>query len=162
MNAKPHTPKFFPIPILFAVVAMTLTGCANKMNSMVAPVYQTKVTPVSSIGVTGGGASVGVPAFLHRGYKVVEVSNGMSGAVEEARKKSIPFLATIDSVGTEGSWWDGFFDYAMRVTDTTTGAIVWSATAEYGQGGILINQVKSSKSAMRDMVEKFSRNFPPQ
>ncbi len=162
MRSTRQAPNFSPIPILVSIVALALSGCANKLNSMVAPSYQTKVTPVSSLGVTGGGASVGVPAFLHRGYKVVEVSNGMSGAVDEARKKSIPFLATIDSVGTEGSWWDGFFDYAMRVTDTTTGAIVWSATAEYGQGGILINQVKSSKSAMRDMVEKFSRNFPPQ
>lgn len=144
-----------------SAVVLLLSGCANKMNSMVAPAYQTRVTQVSSLGVTGGGASVAAPAFLQRGYKVIEVSGGMSGAVEEARKKAIPFLATVDAVGAEGSWWDGFFDYSMRVTETKTGAIVWSATAEYGQGGFFINQVKSSKSAMKDMVEKFSRNFPP-
>jgi PBP1b-binding outer membrane lipoprotein LpoB len=126
-------------------------GCANRMNAVVAPRYQSKVTPVSSIGVTGQGASVAFPAFAQRGYNVIESSG-------DSRKA--PFLATVDAVGTDGAWWDGVFDFSMRVAEVATGHVVWSATAEYGNG-VTINQVRSGKDAMRDMVESFAKNFPP-
>ena len=128
---------------------------------MVAPSYQGKITPVTSLGLTGGGAAIAFPAFVQKGYKVVDISSTNTDPIEEAKRKSIPFLATVDKVGTDGSSWDGFFDYSLRVTETENASIVWSATAEYGQGGLTINQVKSSNKAMHDMVEKFSENFPP-
>ena len=143
------------------ITALVVAGCANRMNTMVAPAYQGKTTPVPSLGLTGGGASVAFPAFVQKGYKIVDISSTNNDPIEEAKKKSIPFLATVDKVGTDGSSWDGFFDYSLRVTETENGSIVWSATAEYGQGGLLINQVKSSNKAMHDIVEKFSENFPP-
>ncbi len=141
--------------------AIPLSGCVNRINSMTAPTYQAKTTPVSALGITGGGAAVAIPAFVRAGYKVVDTPSSSSDPLSVAKSKNLPFLANIDAVGTEGSWWDGFFDYSMRVTEVENGTIVWSSTAEYGQGGMFINQVKSSDSAMRDMVSRFSKSFPP-
>jgi hypothetical protein len=149
------------IAVVMGLASLTLCGCANHINTMVAPSYQEKLTPVSSLGITGGGTSMAVPAFVQRGYKVIDIPASSDSALEIARRKSIPYLATVESAGTEGSWWDGFFDYAMRITETDTETIVWSATAEYGSGGLDINQVKSSRKAMDDMVKEFSKSFPP-
>lgn len=148
--------------IPFFLLALMGSGCANKLSSTTSPEFSRKVTPVSSIGVAGPGASIGFPALIERGYKVIDVSGGATGPLEQAKAKGIPFVAFVDKAGTDGAWWDGMFDFAMRVTDATTGAIVWSANAEYGGHGLTINQVKSTKNAMKDMVDKFAQNFPPQ
>jgi hypothetical protein len=147
--------------LFFLVASLALVGCANRMDSMVAPAYKSKVTPVRLLGITGGGSAVATPAFVGRGYRVVDIPASSTDPLLSAKSKHATYLATVDPVGAEGSWWDGFFDYALRVTEVLSGTIVWSAAAEYGQGGVFINQVKSSRSAMRDMVEEFSKNFPP-
>ena len=90
----------------------------------------------------------------------MDMSNFQGDLLEEAKKKSVTHLVTVGAVGTDGAWWDGRFDYSMRATDTQSGNIVWSATAEYSQGAI-INQVKSTNQAMYDMVEDFAKSFPP-
>ena len=131
------------------------------MNTMVSPDYQTRVTPVSTLGVSGAGASIAVPSFVKRGYKVLDISSLNGDPLEEAKKKSAAYLVIVDPVGTSHAAWDGYFDYSLRVTETATGTIVWSATAEYGQSGLSINKVKSSIQAMDDIVEKFSKHFPP-
>lgn len=147
---------------LLLALVLSSVGCANRLNTMVAPEYESTHTAVSYLGITGQGTSAATPAFIEKGYKIVEISNNNGSPFSYAKSQHIPFVATIDPVGTEGSFWDGFFDFSMHVSRTDTGAIVWSATAEYGQGGIFINQVKSTKEAMHDMVENFSKYFPPQ
>jgi hypothetical protein len=138
------------------------SGCANRLSSTTAPAYSRKVTPVSSIGVAGPGASIAFPALIERGYKVQDVGAGSESALELAKTRNIPFVAFVDKAGTDGAWWDGMFDFAMRVTDAKTGDIVWSANAEYGGHGLTINQVKSTKKALKDMIDKFAEFFPPQ
>jgi len=140
---------------------MLSVGCANRLVTTTAPQFQNKTVVVNKIGVTGAGASVAAQAFLEEGYSVVDLGNGAVSALKQAKEDSIPFMATIEPVGTDGSWWDGFFDFAMRVTEIITGSIVWSAQAEYGQGGLFINQTESTKAAMRDMVRDFKKHFPP-
>lgn len=60
-----------------------------------------------------------------------------------------------------GQWWDGFFDFSMRVTETKGDQIVWSAIGEYGMGGVFISQTKSTDEAMSAMVADFARSFSP-
>lgn len=112
--------------------------------------------------MAGPGASIAFSALIERGYKVQDVSAGAPSSLEQAKAKGIPFVAFVDKAGTDGAWWDGMFDFAMRVTDANSGDIVWSANAEYGGHGLTINQVKSTKKAMNDMVSKFAEFFPPQ
>ena len=131
------------------------------MQSVVVPEYQNKITKVSSIALTGEGASIAFPAFVEKGYKVQDIPTGSGDPVEIAKKRGVPFLANIDKVGTDEAVWNGFFKYSMRVTDVGTRNIVYSANGKFGQGGVFINQVKSNKDAMREMVEKFSLSFPP-
>jgi hypothetical protein len=147
---------------MFVIAAsVVLSGCAYQtMSSQVSPIYETKITPVSSLGLTGGGASVAFPAFINKGYKITDMSNFQGDLLEDAKKKSVTYLVTVDSVGTDGAWWDGNFDYSMRATNTESGSVVWSATAEYGEGAT-IKQVKSTNRAMYDMVNDFAKNFPP-
>jgi hypothetical protein len=146
---------------IMAICILFVNGCANRLNTMISPQFATKITPVSQIGISGGGASPGSAAFVQAGYSVKDLGNDSTSAIAVAKTQNIPFVAIIDQVGTDGSWWDGFFDFSMRVNETASGTIVWSATAEYGQAGMFINQTKSTKEAMRDMVKDFSKHFPP-
>jgi len=145
------------LPVLAAVA---LVGCGNRLKGDVAPDYLGKQTGVSQLGITGGGTSAAIPAFQKAGYKVIDLGTAPD-ANEKAAAKNIPFVAAVDAVGTDGAWWDGFFDFSMRVTETKSHQIVWSATAEYGQGGMFINQTKSTDEAMRAMVADFAKSFPP-
>ena len=150
--------KFYLVCFAFFL----LPGCGNRLSSTISPTYQDLSTPVSSIGVTGAGANLALPAFVNKGYQVKDLGNDSNVALAKARNRRIPYVAIVDPVGTEGSWWDGFFDFSMRVTKVLTETVVWSGIAEYGQGGVFINQVSSTSEAMRDMVEDFSKKFPPQ
>jgi hypothetical protein len=49
----------------------------------------------------------------------------------------------------------------MRITETVKRKIIWSAQGDFGQGGIFINQAKSTNEAMHKMVKDFSKTFPP-
>lgn len=150
----------FPIVVLILAVSAS-SGCvSNKLASHVAPQHQQTKTPVSSIGIVGDGSSAASAAFQQAGYRLIDLGLSTDPMVR-ARSENIPFVATVSPVGTEGSWWDGMFDFAMRVSESQGGTIVYSATAEYGQGGVTINQTKSGQSAMRDMVADFAVSFPP-
>lgn len=144
-----------------AVICLLSADCANQLHSVVSPNYRSKITPVSAIALTGEGASIAVPAFVAKGYKVQDIATGSGDPIELAKNKHIPFLASVDRVGTDEAVWNGFFKYSMRVTDTNNRNIVWSADGKYGQAGILINQVESNNTAMSEMVEKFSECFAP-
>jgi hypothetical protein len=145
-------------PVILACV--TMGGCANRLKCDVAPDFVGKHTAVARLGITGGGTSAAIPAFQKAGYQVVDLGSG-ADPVERAASKQIPFVALVEKVGTDGAWWDGFFDFSMRVTETQSEKIVWSASAEYGQGGVFINQTKSTEEAMRAMVADFAKHFPP-
>jgi hypothetical protein len=132
------------------------------MQTTLSPKYQAQKTPVEKLGVTGDGASPASQALIRAGYNVVDLGGDSTKALTAAKKRSIPFVAIVAPVGTEGSWWDGFFDYRMRVTRIKTGQVVWSASAEYGSAGVFIDQDGSTSAAMRDMVAEFSNHFPPQ
>lgn len=148
------------LSLILAVATVAVTGCGNRLKADLAPEYQGKGQQVSQLGITGGGTSAAIPAFQKAGYKVVDLGAG-ENPVERAAGKGISFVASVDPVGTDGAWWDGFFDFAMRVTETKNHQVVWSATAEYGQGGMFINQTKSTEEAMRAMVADFAKSFPP-
>jgi len=109
-------------------ILVFLTGCANRLSSTIVPAYQNTITPITSIGVTGAGANLAFPAFIEKGYQVKDLGNDSNIGTETAKKESIPFVAIVDPVGAEGSWWDGFFDFSMRVTEVFSGVVVWSAT----------------------------------
>ena len=142
-------------------ILILFTGCSNSLSSTITPRYQNTRTYITSIGVTGTGATLAFPAFIEKGYQVKDLGNNSNSAMKEAKRRKIPFLATVDPVGAEGSWWDGVFDFSMRVTDVLSDSVVWSATAEYSQGGFTIDQVKTTKEAMKGLVEDFSKTFPP-
>ena len=148
------------ITVLIASVALC-NGCSDQMTATMHPEYQAKITPISTIALTGEGATIAFPAFVAKGYQVKDIG-GSGDPIEIARSQNIPFIAIVDKVGTDEAVWDGFFKYSMRVTNTANRNIVWSANGKYGQSGILINQVKSNKNAMEDMVNNFSLSFPPQ
>lgn len=151
-----------PVHILSLAIAICfVNGCANQLSTMTSPLYANKVTPVSSIGVTGQGASAASPAFIEHGYNVQDLGADSGTALDSAKSKSIPFVAIVDPIGTSTAWWNGFFNFSMRVTEMPSGSIVWSGTAQYGTGGVTINQVGSTSRAMRDMVVDFSKHFPP-
>ncbi len=137
-----------------------LSSCANRLVATTAPEYEGRLTIVESLGVAGEGSTAAIPAFQSAGYRVVDLGFG-DDPIATANERSIPFVAFVSPTDAEGSWWDGMFSYAMRVTETTNGTIVWSATADYGQGGVAINQTRSTKSAMQDMVADFCKSFPP-
>jgi hypothetical protein len=143
------------------VLGVLLTGCANQLTSTRSPAYVGKITHVSSIAVTGDGSSIAASAFIAHGYDVKDIGTASADPLGLAQSQDIPFLASIDRVGTDEAVWDGFFKYSMRVTNTRTRSIVWSANGKYGEGGVFINQVKSNKDAMNAMVQDFSTNFPP-
>lgn len=91
---------------------------------------------------------------------MLDLGTDSGAALEAAKARSIPFVAIIDPTETGTAWWNGFYNFSMRVTEVTSGAIIWSGTAQYGTGGLTINQVKSTSSAMRDMVADFGKHFP--
>ena len=156
VNNPKNTLSFFVLLLLTTLMA----GCANRMATNVPSEYRDSVTEVESIGLAGEGVSAAFSAFIEHGYDVKELGS-QADYLSAAKQKKIPFIALVDKVGTDGSWWDGFFDYSMRVIETETESIVWSASAEYGQGGVFINQVESTENAMSEMVENFSKTFPP-
>lgn len=143
------------------LVVVCLAGCANRLNSSFAPENSSKITPVTRIGVSGPGATMASSAFLEAGYDVTDMGSDSDTALGSAKAQGVPFVAVTDSTDSEGSWWDGFFSFGMRVTETSGGRIVWSANADYGSGGLTINQSSSTQKAMRDMVKDFARQFPP-
>ncbi len=156
-----HHSKFINnifIVLLGGVILLT-SGCAARMNTTVNPDFTNKITQVSALAITGAGGTDAVPSFINKGYKVIDVGQS-NNPIEYAKSKSIPYLVTVDAIGTSHAWWDGIFDYSMRVTDTSDGNIVWSATANYGNG-LAVNQMAATKKAMHDMVDKFSMIFPP-
>ena len=137
------------------------SGCANTLNSHVSAEYQEKQTEIDSIALAGPGASMAASAFDEFGYNVVDIGTGQDDPVERAKNLGVPYVAVVARVDSEGSWWDGFFAFSMRVTETIKRKIIWSAQGNFGQGGILINQADSTKNAMHDMVKDFSKTFPP-
>ncbi len=152
--------SMFATLLLGAAMCVVMGGCANRLKCDVAPDFVGKHTAVARLGITGGGTSAAIPAFQKAGYQVVDLGSG-DDPVERAASKQIPFVASVEKVGTDGAWWDGFFDFSMRVTETQSQKVVWSASAEYGQGGVFINQTKSTEEAMRAMVADFAKHFPP-
>ena len=103
------------------------------------------------------------PAFDEFGYNVVDIGTGQDDPVERAKNLGVPYVAVVAPVDSEGSWWDGFFAFSMRVTETIKRKIIWSAQGNFGRGGIFIpiNQAYSTKNAMYEMVKDFSKTFPP-
>jgi len=150
----------FLVPIVMLTIVIGMTGCGNRMKASVAPEFTGKQTLVDSLGISGDGTAAAIPAFQRAGYSVVDLSTASSVAGADP-KHAVPYIAFVDKVGTDGAWWDGFFDFSMRVTETSTNKIVWSATAEYGQAGLFINQTKSTDEAMNAMVADFAKSFPP-
>jgi S1-C subfamily serine protease len=144
---------------VFALL-VPLVGCGNKLKADVAPEFLGKSTPVDRIGIAGAGTAAAVSAFQKAGYRLVDLGTS-DDPISIASRSRIPYVASIDRVGTDGAWWDGFFDFSMRVTQTNSKRIVWSATGEFGQGGIFINQTKSTSEAMTAMVFEFAKSFPP-
>ena len=151
----------FPETIQNMVTISVRWYSANQMTSTKSSAYVGRITPVSSIAVTGDGASIAANAFIARGYHVKDIGTSSADPLGLAESQDIPFLASVDKVGTDEAVWDGFFKYSMRVTNTHTRDIVWSANGKYGEGGVFINQVKSNRDAMNAMVQDFSVNFPP-
>jgi len=147
--------------LVVAVVLISVTGCANRLESHTSAEYSGKRTPVDRIAISGKGASIAVPAFDRFGYRVVDLGSTSGDLIEKAVAQKVPFIATIDPVDSDGAWWDGYFVFSMRVTETIKRMIVWSAQADYGQSGIFINQAKTTKEAMADMVADFAKHFPP-
>lgn len=166
MLAKPEklfmgeTMKLLKVLACLAVVA-SLSACANKLETSVNPSIVVENKEVESIAVTGPGATMASSAFAEAGYKVIDLGAGSADPFDKAKELKVPYIATVDPIDSEGSWWDGFFSFAMRVSETLGRQVVWAATADYGQSGIFINQSKSTKAAMHDMVEDFSKTFPP-
>lgn len=147
--------------VVFLVAPLFLTACANQMESSVNPSFETAQIEVDRIAVTGAGATLASPAFSEAGYDVIDLGASRGAPLDRARELGILFIAIVDPTDSDGAWWDGFFSFAMRVSETLTRRVVWSATADYGQGGIFINQAKSTKQAMKDMVKDFAKSFPP-
>lgn len=155
-----HTIKNLLITFILGTLFLA-SGCATQtMVSTTSPEYKGKINYVEMIGLTGQGASAAFHAFVEQGYRVKEINSGNKDAIVVAREKSIPYIAKIDKVGTDGAWWDGVFDFSMRVVDVINETIVWSANAEYGSGAT-IRQVEQTNKAMSDMVKDFSKTFPP-
>jgi S1-C subfamily serine protease len=151
---------FVLLRILACVALLSLVGCGNKLKADLAPDYLGRSTAVERIGIAGAGTAAAVPAFQQAGYRVIDLGT-TDDPIASAAHGGIPFVASVDRVGTDGAWWDGFFDFAMRVTETKSKRIVWSATGEYGQAGLFINQTKSTSEAMSAMVADFAKSFPP-
>jgi hypothetical protein len=136
-------------------------GCANRLDSTVAPEYTNIKTPVTKIGVTGDGASIASKAFLEAGYNTVDCGTEGKPITELGKEYNVPFIASIDKPDSSEAVWDGFYSFSMRVSETTKGSVVWSANSHYGEHGVFINQIGTSRDAMHDMVESFKKNFPP-
>lgn len=145
---------------VWLTIGFSAIGCGNRLKAQVAPEFVGRKVEVERLGITGEGTAAAIPAFQRAGYVVVDLADS-SARSDEAKQPAAPFVANVDKVGTDGSWWDGFFDYSMRVTETSTKRIVWSSTAEYGQSGVFINQTKSSDEAMTAMIADFAKTFPP-
>ena len=154
--------KFLTLFVICPLLLSALGGCTtSRLKGSVAPAYLEGGTEVSKLGMAGPGASVAVSSFQEVGYRVIDMGDGTSAdLMSQARKRKIPFLAHVAPVGTDGAWWDGQFDFSMRISETKTEEVVWSAHAEYGNVAI-IDQTKAAKRAMDDMAEDFKRCFPP-
>lgn len=131
------------------------------MRSTLAPEFQGKTVPVDRLGVTGPGASLATQEFIKQGYTTIDLATPGTSGVEAARTQGVPFVATVDAVDTSQSVWDGLYSFAMRVSETRTGAVVWSSSGTFGQGGVFINLQESTKNAMKAMISDFAKTFPP-
>ena len=100
-------------------------------------------------------------AFDELGYNLVDIGTGKDDPIDRAKNIGISYIAIVAPIDSEGSWWDGFFAFSMRITETVKRKIIWSAQGDFGQGGIFINQAKSTNEAMHKMVKDFSKTFPP-
>jgi hypothetical protein len=150
-------------PSAFALLTslLILGGCADSMRSTLSPEFQGKTVSVDRIGVAGPGASLATQEFIKQGYTTIDLATPGSSGVEVARTQGVPFVATVDAVDTSQSVWDGLYSFAMRVSDTRTGAVVWSSSGTFGQGGMSINLQESTKNAMKAMISDFAKTFPP-
>jgi hypothetical protein len=146
---------------LLMAFACFVNGCANQFAATTSPAYSDKVIPVASIGLTGEGASEASTAFTGLGYNVRDLGIDSLGALKDAQAQSIPFVAIVDPVGTKTAWLNGRYNFSMKVKKIPSGATVWSGTARYGSGGILINEDESTTRAMDDLVADFAKHFPP-
>ncbi|MGD0812604.1 MAG: hypothetical protein ABSA83_03290 [Verrucomicrobiota bacterium] len=146
---------------LWAAFACFVNGCANQFATTIAPLYSDKVTPVASLGLTGEGASAAAPAFVGLGYNVRDLGIDSLIALQHASARAIPFVAIVDPIGTKSAWWNGRYSFSMRIKVIPSGTTVWSGTARYGSGGILINEDESTTRAMDDLVADFAKHFPP-
>lgn len=144
-----------------AVFASLANGCAHRLTTATSPSYAKTVTPVSSIGLTGDGASIASPAFIGQGYMVRDLGMDSVNALHRARLLSIPFVVIVDPIGSKTAWVNGCYNYSMKVEEIPSESIVWSGTARYGSGGILIDEAKATTRAMDDMVADFAKHFPP-
>ncbi len=145
--------------IVIVLVVISSVGC-SKLKTHVGPDYQGKTTFVDKLGMCGAGASAATPAFQQAGYLVIDLGQTTENPIRTARAQRIPFVAIVEATGTDGAWWDGKFDFSMRISESTNGSIVWSATGEYSAGPV-IDQTGSTSRAMRDMAEDFKKSFPP-
>ena len=146
--------------LIAALIAVAITSGCGTLKAHTAPEYCSKTTPVDKLGMCGAGASAAVPAFQNAGYLVVDLGQTTSNPTADARDIGIPFVAVVEPTGTDGAWWDGMFDFSMRISETANGTVVWSAIGEYSAGPI-IDQTGSTSRAMKDMAEDFKKRFPP-
>jgi hypothetical protein len=162
MKGSKMNHKFLVLMLISPLLLSALGGCTtSRLKASVAPGYLDGGTQVSKLGMAGPGASVAVSSFQAVGYRVIDMGDGTSAdLMSQARERNVPFLAHVAPVGTDGAWWDGQFDFSMRISDTRTEEIVWSAHAEYGNMAI-IDQTYAAKRAMDDMAEDFKKYFPP-
>jgi hypothetical protein len=142
------------------LACFTAVGC-DSMRSTLAPEYRGRTIPVRGIGIAGPGASLATQEFIAQGYHVHELGTITGSVVETARNQQLPYVAVVDGVDTSTAVWDGMYSFSMRVSDTDTGVVVWSASGTYGQGGIFIDLQTSSKNAMKAMIADFGKTFPP-
>ena len=137
-----------------------VTGC-NSMRTTVAPELQGRVVSLEKVGIGGAGASQAVPGFIDAGYLIVELGASGADVISRAREMNVSHVVIVDAPDTKRAWWDGMFTFAMRVSDTKTGSVVWSGSATYGHAGLYIDQQGSAKDAFHDLVLDLAKYLPP-
>lgn len=151
----------FASSLALILILLLLPGCGDSMRSTLAPEHQGRIVAISSIGVAGPGTSLATQEFIAQGYNVHDLGASGIDTVESARRQGLSYVAIVDAVDTSQAVWNGFYSFAMRVSNATTGSIVWSASGTFGQGGMFINLQSSSKNAMKAMIADFAKTFPP-
>ena len=104
--------------IIPALVALLVSGCANTLTSHVSLEYKNKQTEIDSIALAGAGASLAASDFDELGYNLVDIGTGKDDPIDRAKNLGISYIAIVAPIDSEGSWWDGFFAFSMRITET--------------------------------------------